>query len=37
MPKVAGKKFSYTPKGKKAAKKYARKIKNKGKNKSGKY
>ena len=29
MPKVAGKKFAYTAKGKKAAKKYAKKVKNK--------
>tara|TARA_B100000029_G_scaffold114196_1_gene106677 strand:+ start:5366 stop:5488 length:123 start_codon:yes stop_codon:yes gene_type:complete len=28
MPKVGGKKFAYTPKGKKAAAAYAKKIKN---------
>ena len=31
MPKVGGKKFSYTPKGKKAAKSYAKKTGKKGK------
>jgi hypothetical protein len=33
MPKVGKKKFSYTEKGKKAARKYAKKLKRKVKNK----
>ena len=38
MPKVGGKKFAYTAKGKKAAKKYAKKMKKpKAKTKKKKY